>query len=107
MLVIPDSVRSGPASDQHHLRRVGPTGPSRTRGHAGRCGRDGLAGFANPYGAFSPFDNGVFSIVGPEGVLEGDVTGTAGTFSCTEGGNDLWRPVLSTDGPGDGCEWPC
>ncbi|MGY1807937.1 hypothetical protein ACI8AF_11245 [Blastococcus sp. SYSU D00669] len=57
----------------------------------------GLAGFQNPFGAgtFTLLDNGVFSVVGRDGVVEDDVSGTAGTFSCTADGNDIWTQAVA------------
>ena len=94
----------------------------------------GLAEFDNPYGIFTLTNNGKFSIVGADGVTETDqIAGGAEAYLCTATYNEvltqtvepgqtyrgvvvldsanasgtlIWQPVLTSDGPGPGWEWP-
>jgi hypothetical protein len=93
----------------------------------------GMTEFQNPFGVFTLSTNGVFTIVGPDGVTEtNEIAGGTPAYLCTTGHNELltrpiepgqtydgliildsanaagtliWQPILSTDGPSPGWEW--
>ena len=93
----------------------------------------GMAEYQNPFGVFTLTNNGLFTIIGADGVTETNaVVGNTPAYLCTTGYNELltrtieqgqtydgvvvldsanvsgtliWQPVLRIDGPGPGWEW--
>lgn len=92
----------------------------------------GLAQFDNPYGDFTLPNNGVFTVVGADGVTETGTTLTPEALACSPDGNQLyyqalapgqtyrgvlvldvrnstgtlrWQPVLDPGHPGPGWAW--